>query len=457
MGVDYEQLLKDNEAAKQGELQKVNDSYGKTASDYQAAVDKQTQALENFQAEQKDLQQKQTDFAIEKIQQQQEQAEKDYTKEQQAAYGDYKKQTDPYGVNAEQMAAMGLSRSGYSESSNVAMYTAYQNRVAAARASMEQAKLTFENMIQEAKLTNDINLAKIAQEVLEKKLALSMEGVIYLGNLEQEKTATLRDIEQTYYGRAQDIRDAQQAEIAAAREAELLKASQKSYAITGNEGGGAGATGNEDLTAVAEFLGDWNISDKDELQTVLDAMFNTGIITMETVNGVEVYKVADEEKARAYMDKHFGSAAPLSATGKSPAGSQTGTPKDTDEYTRMVEEYERLRDAYLSAQRTYDVVTKWGPSPQHKAALEVAKKAYEDYPVKINPEYEQQKKRVAEARAAWDVATSGYNRDPKKVAEAEKKLHEENEKLNNMKPYLIQERTKGMSDYVGTFRTDRLK
>lgn len=297
MGVDYEQLLKDNEAAKQGEIKQVNDAYGKTASDYQTEVDNQQQQLKDYEAEQTQLQQEQTDFAIDQINQQKEQAEKDYTKEQQAAYGDYKRQTDPYGANAEQMAALGLSQSGYSESSNVAMYTAYQNRVAAARASIEQAKLTFENAIREAKLTNDINLAKIAQETLEKSLALNMESIIYLGNLELEKAAKLSGIEQTYYDRAQDIRDAQAAEIARAQQegmgiGTVITGPNTDVGVdarNGNINFGSklyvdpdppGATGNAGVTdeIKAKAAGFTNIADVD---AYLTGLVNDGTITQE--------------------------------------------------------------------------------------------------------------------------------------------------------------------------------
>ena len=234
MGVDYEQQLKDNETALADELKKSNESFDTTASKYQTVVDGQMQQLEKYKEEQTRLQQEQTDFAIDQIEQKQEQAEKDYTKEQQAAYGDYKRQTDPYGVNAEQMAALGLSRSGYSESANVAMYTAYQNRVATARASFEQTKQTFENAIREAKLTNDINLAQIAADTLEKSLALAMDSVVYLGNLELEKAATARTIEQDFYGRKQDILAAQEAERAAQQQETLISEIQGLYDISGD-------------------------------------------------------------------------------------------------------------------------------------------------------------------------------------------------------------------------------
>ena len=95
---------------------------------YQAQID----ASKQWADKQTQLQQEQTDFAIEKIEQQKEQAKKDYTKEQSGAYVDWQKQSDQYGANAEQMAAQGLQNTGYSESSQVSMYNSYQNRVATA-------------------------------------------------------------------------------------------------------------------------------------------------------------------------------------------------------------------------------------------------------------------------------------------------------------------------------------
>lgn len=331
MGVDYEQQLKDNKTALADELKKSNEAYDEIIGDYQESVDKQQTQIDANKAEQTRLQREQTDFAIDKIEQEREQAEKDYTKEQQAAYGDYKRQTDPYGVNAEQMAALGLSRSGYSESANVAMYTAYQNRVATARASFEQAKQTFDNAIREAKLTNDINLAKIAQETMAQSLTLAMDSVVYLGNLELEKAATASSIKDKYYNREQDILTAQREEIAAAQQEQLIGLLQGDGVISGDEGteesftanryAGAGgnaaiyggtpnktaaapaASGEADFSAVDAFFAD-GVSE----EAVVD-MINAGIITAENVNGVNVYKVADEARAKAYLSGQGGSAA----------------------------------------------------------------------------------------------------------------------------------------------------
>jgi hypothetical protein len=116
-----------------------------------------------------------TDLAIQKLENAQEQAHKDYMKEQTAAYTDYKKQSNPYGYEAERIAASGLSGTGYSESSKVRQFTAYQNRVAVARQTYKQAETDFKIAIQEAKVQNNAALAQIALETYEKTSALIIQ------------------------------------------------------------------------------------------------------------------------------------------------------------------------------------------------------------------------------------------------------------------------------------------
>ena len=131
------------------------------ASDSDKYFQEQISATEKWGAEQKKNQQAQTDFAIEKIEQQKDQTQKDYTKEQSGAYVDWQKQSNQYGAEAEKMASSGLQNTGYSESSQVSMYNTYQNRVATAREVFSQAVLAYDNNIKEARLQNNAVLAEI--------------------------------------------------------------------------------------------------------------------------------------------------------------------------------------------------------------------------------------------------------------------------------------------------------
>ena len=167
--------------------------------------DKQIKAAENWGDKQAQLQQEQTDFAIEKIEQQKDQTHKDYLKEQAGAYADWKKQSNQYGVNAEQQAQNGLSFTGYSESSQVAMYNQYQNRVAVARESYNKAVLEYDNMMKDARLQNNAALAQIAYQTLQTTLELSLQGFQYKNTLLIDKANKKAEINDRYYNRYQNV------------------------------------------------------------------------------------------------------------------------------------------------------------------------------------------------------------------------------------------------------------
>lgn len=192
---------------KNAALSEMEKTYGGMINDSDKYFQEQISATEKWGAEQKKNQQAQTDFAIEKIEQQKDQAQKDYIKEQSGAYTDWQKQSDPYGVDAEQKAAAGMANSGYSESSKVAMYTTYQNRVIAAREVYSRAVLNYDNAIKDATLQNNAALAEIAYNTLQKSLELGLQGFQYKNQLLIEKANKKTELEQIYHSRYQDVLD----------------------------------------------------------------------------------------------------------------------------------------------------------------------------------------------------------------------------------------------------------
>lgn len=193
------------EADKKAALNEVEKTYGGMIKDsdkfYQAQID----ASKQWADTQTKLQQEQTDFAIEKIEQQKDQTKKDYLKEQSGAYVDWQKQSNNYGANAEQMASQGMTNTGYSESSQVSMYNTYQNRVATARESYNRAILNFNNGIQEARLANNSALAEIRFKALQQQLELSLQGFQYKNTLVQAKADKKTQLDSEYYSRYQDV------------------------------------------------------------------------------------------------------------------------------------------------------------------------------------------------------------------------------------------------------------
>lgn len=204
--IDYNRKeFTDVTAEKNAALNESNTLYEGMVNNSDSYYNAQIDAVKDYEETQKANQQAQTDFAIDKIEQQKEWAQKDYLKEQSGAYKDWQKQSNQYGVNAEQMAAGGMTNTGFSESSQVAMYNQYQNRVATARESYQRAVVDYDMAIKDAQLKNSTVLAEIAYNSLQQRLTLSLEGFQYKNTLLLDKASKQREIDQIYHQRWQDV------------------------------------------------------------------------------------------------------------------------------------------------------------------------------------------------------------------------------------------------------------
>lgn len=215
------------EAEESTELTNSNATFDSMISESDTYFQNQIDAVKDNEATQTALQNQLTQQTVDEINQQKVQTEKDYQKEQSAAYVDWQKQSDQYGVNAEKMAANGMTNTGYSESSKVAMYTAYQNRVATAREVYNRAVLDYDNSIKEARLQNNVVLAEIAGKSLESQLALALEGFQYKNELLRAKADRQLTIKGMYHQQYQDVLDQINAEKAMEEEKRQFDAELK--------------------------------------------------------------------------------------------------------------------------------------------------------------------------------------------------------------------------------------
>lgn len=186
---------------KNNALNNINNQYSNMINNSDAFYNQQIQLSKDYADKQSQIQQEQTDFTIEKINQQKEKAEQNYLKEQKGAYADYQEQSNDYGINAERMASQGLNNSGVSETSKVSMYNAYQNRYALARQSYNDAVLNYDNGIKDAQLQNNSALAEISLNALKEQLELGLQGFQYKNSLLQQQLQQQRDIESLYQSR----------------------------------------------------------------------------------------------------------------------------------------------------------------------------------------------------------------------------------------------------------------
>ena len=197
----FAQVQSDKQAALSDLEQTYAGMIGESDKYYQAQID----ASKQWADTQQKLQQENTDFAIEQIEQQKDQAHKDYLKEQSGAYVDWQKQSNQYGAEAEKMAASGLTNTGFSESSQVSMYNTYQNRVSTARESYNQAVLNYNNAIKDARLQNNSVQAEIAYQALQQQLQLSLEGFQYKNQLVLDQANKKVEMDNMYYNRYMDV------------------------------------------------------------------------------------------------------------------------------------------------------------------------------------------------------------------------------------------------------------
>lgn len=204
--IDYnDQKFKAVESDKQAALTEQEKAYDGMVSGADKYYQGQIDAAQDYANTQKDIQNQQTDFAIEQVRQQHLEAQKDYQREQSGAYTDWKEQSNQQGVRAEQLADRGLDRTGYSESAQVSMYNTYQNRVATARESYDKAVMNYNNAITQARLQNSSALAEIAYNALKTQLELSLQGFQYKNQLLLDKLTRKTQLEDTYYSRYQDV------------------------------------------------------------------------------------------------------------------------------------------------------------------------------------------------------------------------------------------------------------
>lgn len=193
------------ESDKNAALSDLEETYAGMINESDKYYQTQIDASKDWADKQTQLQNQQTDQAIKELNQQKEQTEKDYLKEQSGAFVDWQKQSNAYGAEAEKMAASGLQKTGFSESSQVSMYNTYQNRVATARESYNLAVQNYNNSITEARLQNSSVLAEIAYQTLQKQLELSLQGFQYKNTLLLEKADKKTALDQMYHQRYLDV------------------------------------------------------------------------------------------------------------------------------------------------------------------------------------------------------------------------------------------------------------
>lgn len=235
---------------KQAAINDYEAGYNAQLNEYKDLQAQQQNYIDTWAQTQKDIQQKQTDYNISLIEQNKKEAAEEKEKQVKDAYTDYMKQTNEYGGALENLASRGLATQGYAESSRVAMYNTYQNRVATANEALTKANVQYDNQIQQALLNNDAALAETALEQMAKSYQLALEGFDYRSNLYNQRLTYIQNINNTYYDRENELRSLEAGyagELADIRKYQEQMAEeqrqfniQMNYKTSGSSGGSGG-------------------------------------------------------------------------------------------------------------------------------------------------------------------------------------------------------------------------
>lgn len=204
--VNYEdERFKNVEAEKENKINEIDNKYNNMINESDNFYQKQIDAAKDYSNKQQELQNEQTQLAIDEINQQKDKLEKDYIKEQKGSYSDWQKESNRYGANAEKEASSGLRNTGYSESSQVSMYNQYQNRVSTAREVYINATKNYDRSITQARITNNSKLAEIAYDALQKELELGLNGFQNKNQLILSQISAKQNIDNIYNERWNNV------------------------------------------------------------------------------------------------------------------------------------------------------------------------------------------------------------------------------------------------------------
>lgn len=187
------------------DLNQSNATFDKMIAEQNQAQDEALGLVTSAAQKQEAAANEQLAVTIQGIELNKEQARQDYIKEQSASYQDWQKQSNQYGANAEAMAAQGLTNTGFSESSQVAMYTAHQNRIAVARDSFNRITANYNQGIAEAKAQNNSVLAEIWTNAYQQQSEMIIAFVQQDNDLLQAKADAAYKIKQTAHANYMEV------------------------------------------------------------------------------------------------------------------------------------------------------------------------------------------------------------------------------------------------------------
>lgn len=193
----YKQLQKEKQTA----INESDKTYDTLLNENTALSNNVNDYIDKYQTTQGGIYDSQLQREQEKADLGKKKAEEEFNKEAIASKNAYYDFANPYGVQRELQVQQGLGNSGYSETVKSQAWTAQQNRTAQARATMNQAKLQFDEDMKDARLNNDVLKAQLALDTLKMKQDETLRNFNYRSDMTQKRLANNQALDSEYSNR----------------------------------------------------------------------------------------------------------------------------------------------------------------------------------------------------------------------------------------------------------------
>ena len=191
------------ESEKQKALNENKNTYDSMLQDNQNLFNQQNEYANTYEQAKNEAVDKQLAYQETLINQQKESARKNMETESKKAKNEYTAYVNPYGNQAESFASQGLLNSGVSETAKLGGWNTYQNRIATANKTMQDALTEYDNAMNEARLTYDVQKAENALAKLEMQLNFAESFYNNKATISQNQLTNNQNIDSEYYNRYQ--------------------------------------------------------------------------------------------------------------------------------------------------------------------------------------------------------------------------------------------------------------
>ena len=163
-----------------------NVSQASAYADIDKLMQNQNSLLEQQQTQQNNILDQQLQMQVDQMNRNKAEIDENTAKTNSGLYTEYKKASNPYGANAEQLWSQGLGKSGYAESTQTNLYNTYQKNITDTLNTAQKLKSDFDFAIQQARQNRDLQSAQFALELYKQKMNLATQEYDLRNNKEEQ-------------------------------------------------------------------------------------------------------------------------------------------------------------------------------------------------------------------------------------------------------------------------------